>query len=140
MALFFNVFLIDKKHIHNNNLQVIHQFEADGKYKNIYDVTILVNGLPLVHIELKRRGVSIKEAFNQRNRYERESFWVGNSLYQYAQIFVISNGTDTKYYSNTTRELASKENVNSQSNKKKTATLLSLRVIGQMLVIRTSKT
>jgi len=117
----FNVFLIDKKHIHNNNLQVIHQFEADGKYKNIYDVTILVNGLPLVHIELKRRGVSIKEAFNQINRYERESFWVGNSLYQYAQIFVISNGTDTKYYSNTTRELASKENVNSQSNKKKTS-------------------
>ena len=117
----FNVFLLDKKQIHNNNLQVIHQYEAEGKYKNIYDVTILVNGLPLVHIELKRRGVSIKEAFNQIKRYERESFWAGNSLYQYIQIFVISNGTETKYYSNTTRELASKENANSQSNKKKTS-------------------
>lgn len=116
-----NVFLMDKKHIHNNSLQVIHQFEVEGKYKNIYDVTLLVNGLPLVHIELKRRGVSIKEAFNQIKRYDRESFWAGNSLYQYAQIFVISNGTDTKYYSNTTRELASKENENSQSNKKKTS-------------------
>lgn len=116
-----NVFLIDKNHIHNNSLQVIHQFEVEGKYKNIYDVTLLVNGLPLVHIELKRRGVSIKEAFNQIKRNERESFWAGNSLYQYAQIFVISNGTDTKYYSNTTRELASKENENSQVNKKKTS-------------------
>ena len=117
----FNVFLIDKKQIHNNLLQVIHQFEVEGTYKNIYDVTILVNGLPLVHIELKRRGVSIKEAFNQIKRYERDSFWAGNSLYQYAQIFVISNGTETKYYSNTTRELAAKENTNSQSNKKKTS-------------------
>lgn len=116
-----NVFLMDKKHIHNNSLQVIHQFEVEGKYKNIYDVTLLVNGLPLVHIELKRRGVSIKEAFNQIRRYDRESFWAENSLYQYAQIFVISNGTDSKYYSNTTRELASKENENSQSNKKKTS-------------------
>jgi type I restriction enzyme, R subunit len=117
----FNIFLLDKKHIHNNNLQVIHQFEIEGKHKNIYDVTILVNGLPLIHIELKRRGVSIKEAFNQIKRYERDSFWAGNSLYQYAQIFVISNGTETKYYSNTTRELAAKENTNSQANKKKTS-------------------
>jgi type I restriction enzyme, R subunit len=117
----FNVFLLDKKQIHNNQLQVIHQFEVEVTYKNIYDVTILVNGLPLVHIELKRRGVSIKEAFNQIKRYERDSFWAGNSLYQYAQIFVISNGTETKYYSNTTRELAAKENNNSQSNKKKTS-------------------
>ena len=117
----FNVFLLDKKQIHNNQLQVIHQFEIEGSYKNIYDVTILVNGLPLVHIELKRRGVSIKEAFNQIKRYERDSFWAGNSLYHYAQIFVISNGTETKYYSNTTRELAAKENSNSQANKKKTS-------------------
>lgn len=117
----FNVFLLDKKQIHNNYLQVIHQFEVKGKYKNIYDVTILINGLPLVHIELKRRGVSIKEAFNQIKRYERESFWAGNSLYQYVQIFMISNGTETKYYSNTTRQLASKENENSQTNKKKTS-------------------
>jgi type I restriction enzyme R subunit len=117
----FNVFLLDKKQIHSNQLQVIHQFEVEGAYKNIYDVTILVNGLPLVHIELKRRGVSIKEAFNQIKRYEKDSFWAGKSLYQYAQIFVISNGTETKYYSNTTRELAAKENSNSQTNKKKTS-------------------
>ena len=76
----FNVFLMDKKQIHNNFLQVIHQFEIEGTHKNIYDVTILVNGLPLVHIELKRRGVSIREAFNQIKRYERDSFWAGNGL------------------------------------------------------------
>jgi type I restriction enzyme R subunit len=105
-----NIALIDKKQIHNNRLQVIHQYEtADGAYKNRYDVTILVNGLPLVHIELKRRGVAIREAFNQINRYQRDSFWAGARLFEYVQIFVISNGTHTKYYSNTTRELSIKE-------------------------------
>jgi type I restriction enzyme R subunit len=116
-----NIKLLDKKNIHNNFLQVIHQYEVEGTYKNRYDVTILVNGLPLVHIELKRRGVSLKEAFNQIRRYDRESFWADNSLYEYAQIFVISNGTETKYYSNTTRELAQKEQRNTNSNKKKTS-------------------
>jgi len=105
-----NITLIDKKQIHNNRLQVISQYKtADGTYKNRYDVTILVNGLPLVHIELKRRGVAIREAFNQINRYQRDSFWAGAGLFEYAQIFVISNGTHTKYYSNTTRELSIKE-------------------------------
>ncbi|MFW5871922.1 MAG: type I restriction endonuclease subunit R, partial [bacterium] len=116
-----NIRLIDKSNIHNNQLQVIHQYEVEGAHKNIYDVTILVNGLPLVHIELKRRGVSIKEAFNQIRRYQKESFWADNSLYEYAQIFVISNGTETKYYSNTTRELARKESSNSNTSKKKTS-------------------
>lgn len=105
-----NIALIDKKQIHNNRLQVINQYEiADGRYKNRYDVTILVNGLPLVHIELKRRGVAIREAFNQINRYQRDSFWAGSRLFEYVQIFIISNGTHTKYYSNTTRELSIKE-------------------------------
>ncbi len=116
-----NIRILDKDNIHNNYLQVIHQYEAVGSYKNRYDVTILVNGLPLVHIELKRRGVSIREAFNQIKRYSRESFWADSGLYEYAQIYIISNGTHTKYYSNTTRELASKENANSNSNKKKTS-------------------
>ena len=99
-----NIRLIDKNNIHNNSLQVINQYEVkDGTYKNRYDVTILVNGLPLVHVELKRRGVAIKEAFNQINRYQRDSFWAGSGLFEYVQIFVISNGTNTKYYSNTTR-------------------------------------
>lgn len=99
-----NVRLIDKKDIHNNHLQVLNQYAPDGgTYPNRYDVTILVNGLPLVHCELKRRGVPLKEAFNQINRYERDSFWAGSGLYNYIQIFVISNGTETKYYSNTTR-------------------------------------
>lgn len=100
-----NITLIDKKHIHNNRLQVINQYEENsGNYKNRYDVTILVNGLPLVHIELKRRGVAIREAFNQINRYQRDSFWAACGLFEYVQIFVISNGTHTKYYSNTTRD------------------------------------
>lgn len=116
-----NIKLIDKKQIHNNHLQVIHQYETKGNYQNRYDVTILVNGLPLVHLELKRRGVSIKEAFNQIKRYEKDSFWTDGGLFQYVQIYVISNGTETKYYSNTTRELANKENTNSNSNKKKTS-------------------
>lgn len=99
-----NIYLIDKKNIHNNNLQVINQYEeGGGQHDARYDVSILVNGLPLVHIELKRRGVQLKEAFNQINRYQRDSFWAGCGLYEYVQIFVISNGTNTKYYSNTTR-------------------------------------
>ena len=99
-----NISLIDKKNIHNNRLQVIHQYtETHGVRENRYDVTILVNGMPLVHIELKRRGVAIREAFNQINRYSRDSFWASNGLFDYVQIFVISNGTNTKYYSNTTR-------------------------------------
>ena len=99
-----NIRLIDKTNIHNNTLQVINQYETDaGKRLNRYDVTILVNGLPLVHVELKRRGVALKEAFNQINRYSRESFWASSGLFEFIQIFVISNGTHTKYYSNTTR-------------------------------------
>lgn len=99
-----NITLFDKKNIHNNKLQVIHQYEENGgNYKNRYDVTILVNGLPLIHIELKRRGVNIREAFNQIDRYQRDSFWANGGLFEYVQIFVISNGTNTKYYSNTTR-------------------------------------
>lgn len=105
-----NIKLLDKKDIHANSTQVINQYEvSDGKHTNRYDVTILVNGLPLVHIELKRRGVLLKEAFNQINRYGRESFWAGNALFEYVQIFVISNGTETKYYSNTTRQSHIKE-------------------------------
>ncbi|MBR4314278.1 MAG: type I restriction endonuclease subunit R [Lachnospiraceae bacterium] len=118
-----NITLIDKKDIHNNYLQVINQYEAnDGVHKNRYDVTILVNGLPLVHIELKRRGVALKEAFNQINRYQRESFFSESGLFEYVQIFVISNGTSTKYYSNTTRERAIKENEGqAKSTAKKTS-------------------
>src|SRR5574344_1438656 len=99
-----NIYLIDKANIHNNRLQVINQYVVeDGQRANRYDVTVLVNGLPLVHIELKKRGVDIKEAFNQINRYNRESFWAGCGLFEYVQLFVISNGTYSKYYSNTTR-------------------------------------
>ncbi|HLP23000.1 MAG TPA: type I restriction endonuclease subunit R [Microbacteriaceae bacterium] len=101
-----NIKLIDKANIHNNRLQVINQYEAVGTQSNRYDVTILVNGLPLVHVELKRRGVDLREAFNQINRYQRESFWADSGLFQYVQLFVISNGTYTKYYSNTTRQRA----------------------------------
>ena len=116
-----NIKIIDKTNIHNNSLQVINQVEVEGKRKNIYDVTILVNGLPLVHIELKRRGVTLKEAFNQIKRYHEESFWAESGLYEYAQIYIISNGTQTKYYSNTTREAASKENISRDSSKRKTS-------------------
>jgi len=99
-----NIYLIKKDNIHYNNLQVINQYATeDGQRANRYDVTVLVNGLPLVHIELKRRGVAIQEAFNQINRYNRESFWASSGLFEYVQIFIISNGTHTKYYSNTTR-------------------------------------
>ena len=105
-----NIYLIDKDNIHNNRLQVINQYEAlDGQRPNRYDVTILVNGLPLVHVELKKRGVHLKEAFNQIERYSRESFWSGTGLFEYVQLFVISNGTYTKYYSNTTRYTHIKE-------------------------------
>lgn len=106
---FVNVKLIDKANIHNNRLQVINQYETVGAHANRYDVTILVNGLPLVHVELKRRGVDLREAFNQIDRYQRESFWSGSGLFQYVQLFVISNGTLTKYYSNTTRDRAVNE-------------------------------
>ncbi len=104
-----NITLLDKRNIHNNRLQVINQYEVErggeggGRHANRYDVTILVNGLPLVHVELKRRGVDIREAFNQIDRYQRDSFWAGSGLFDYVQLFVISNGTLTKYYSNTTR-------------------------------------
>ena len=116
-----NITLIDKKNIHNNSLQVINQYEVDtGKRQNRYDVTVLVNGFPLVHIELKRRGVPIREAFNQIDRYQRDSFWSGSGLFEYVQIFVISNGTNTKYYSNTTRFNAVKE-AGKTRNKTKTS-------------------
>lgn len=117
-----NITLIDKKCIHNNRLQVINQYvENSGNYDNRYDVTVLVNGLPLVHVELKRRGVALKEAFNQINRYQRDSFWAGSGLYEYIQIFVISNGTSTKYYSNTTRESHIKEQTSTRNKSKKTS-------------------
>ena len=117
-----NIYLIDKKNIHNNRMQVINQYEEnEGNYKSRYDVTILVNGFPLVHIELKRRGVALKEAFNQINRYQRDSFWAGSGLYEYIQIFVISNGTNTKYYSNTTRESHIKEQTATRNKSKKTS-------------------
>ena len=99
-----NIYLIDKQHIHNNSLQVINQYEVEGARANRYDVTVLVNGLPMVHVELKRRGVDIREAFNQINRYQRDSFWAGCGLFEYVQLFVISNGKLTKYYSNTVRD------------------------------------
>ena len=99
-----NIYLIDKDNIYNNSVQVINQYEVEtDKRKNRYDVTILVNGFPIVHIELKRRGVELRQAFNQIERYQRDSFWYNSGLYNYVQIFVISNGTFTKYYSNTTR-------------------------------------
>ena len=118
-----NIRLIDKRDIHNNSVQVLNQYTpTGGTAKNRYDVTILVNGLPLVHVELKRRGIDLKEAFNQINRYGRESFWADNGLFDYVQLFIISNGTFTKYYSNTTRyahvQEASKQKmrVKTQSN------------------------
>ena len=98
-----NIYLIDKKNIAKNKVQIIKQFEQTGTYHNRYDVTILINGLPLVHVELKKRGVAIREAFNQIHRYSKESFNSNNSLYKFIQIFVISNGTDTRYFANTTK-------------------------------------
>lgn len=139
-ALSKNIKLIDKTNIHNNRLQVINQYKVnaatsgregglghvlgkeDGaKYDNRYDVTVLVNGLPLVHIELKRRGVPIREAFNQINRYQRDSFWAGCGLFEYVQIFVISNGTNSKYYSNSTRFNAIKDAASGKTKKGKTS-------------------
>ena len=115
-----NIKLIDKTNIHNNHLQVINQYEEDGgNHDTRYDATILVNGFPLVHIELKKRGNAIREAFNQINRYQRDSFWAGSGLYQYVQLFVISNGTHTKYYSNTTRFQHIKDNAEKNTSKKK---------------------
>ncbi|EOS24724.1 HsdR family type I site-specific deoxyribonuclease [Lachnospiraceae bacterium A4] len=127
-----NITLLDKKNIHNNRLQVINQYEVSqtddaypadrqAKFNNRYDVTILVNGFPLIHVELKRRGVAIREAFNQINRYQRDSFWAGSGLYEYVQIFVISNGTHTKYYSNTTRSAHIKEQEKNTNKGKKTS-------------------
>ena len=120
-----NITLIDRVNIHNNRLQVINQYvigsEQGARHDNRYDVTILVNGLPLVHVELKRRGVAIREAFNQINRYQRDSFWAGTGLFEYVQIFVISNGTNTKYYSNSTRFNAIKDAVAGKNKKGKTS-------------------
>jgi type I restriction enzyme R subunit len=121
-----NISLIDKTNIHNNKLQVINQYEVDGaaagaKRANRYDVTILVNGLPLVHVELKRRGVALKEAFNQITRYQRESFWSDSGLFEYVQLFVISNGTHTKYYANTTRNRRIKEAEGGKRGKQQTS-------------------
>lgn len=112
-----NIYLIDKTNIHNNNVQVINQYvNNDGNYDNRYDVTILINGLPLVHIELKKRGVDLREAFNQIERYQRDSFWASSGLYNFVQIFIISNGTLTKYYSNTTREFHINNKTKRKSN------------------------
>ena len=120
-----NIMLIDKKCIHNNSVQVINQYvvstEDGAKHDNRYDVTILVNGLPLIHIELKRRGVPIREAFNQINRYQRDSFWAASGLYEFVQIFVVSNGTNTKYYSNTTRFNHIKDANSHKAKKEKTS-------------------
>lgn len=113
-----NIRIIDKDNIHNNALQVVNQYEAEGARQNRYDVTVLVNGLPLVHVELKRRGVAIREAFNQINRYQRDSFWADSGLFEFVQLFVISNGTHTKYYSNTTRSAHLKEQAGKTSGKK----------------------
>lgn len=115
-----NITLLDKKNIHNNRVQVLNQYEeTQGAHDTRYDVTVLVNGFPMVHIELKRRGVAIREAFNQIKRYQRDSFWASSGLYEYIQIFVISNGTHTKYYSNTTREAHIKEQSGSGRRKSK---------------------
>lgn len=118
-----NITLIDRKSIHNNRLQVINQYSTDkGEYDNRYDVTVLVNGFPMIHIELKRRGVELREAFNQINRYQSQSFWSGYGMFEYVQIFVISNGTSTKYYSNTTRDSHIREmNASGRTRSKKTS-------------------
>lgn len=120
-----NIRLIDKGNVHNNSLQVINQYvngRREGARRDTrYDVTILVNGLPLVHVELKRRGVAIRQAFNQIDRYERDSFWAGCGLFEYVQIFVISNGTQTRYYSNTTRFNAIKDARGGEARREKTS-------------------
>ncbi len=96
-----NIYLVDKQQIARNKMQVITQFEQKGTHANRYDVTILVNGLPMVQVEIKKRGVAIREAFNQVHRYSKESFNSDNSLFKYLQLFVISNGTDSRYFANT---------------------------------------
>ena len=120
-----NIRLVDKDNVHNNRLQVINQYTIGtgegAKHDNRYDVTILVNGLPIVHVELKRRGVPIKEAFNQIERYQRDSFWASSGLFEYVQIFVISNGTNTKYYSNSTRFNAIRDASAAKAKKGKTS-------------------
>lgn len=117
-----NIMLINKTNIHANSVQVLNQYvEESGNHETRYDVTILVNGLPLVHVELKRRGVALKEAFNQIERYQRDSFWADSGLYEYVQVFVISNGTRTKYYSNTTRVSAIKERSSGKKKVQKTS-------------------
>ena len=120
-----NISLIDKKNIHNNFLQVINQYSVSqdqgARHDNRYDVTILVNGFPMIHVELKRRGVAIREAFNQIDRYQKDSFWAGSGLFEYVQIFVISNGTNTKYYSNSTRFNAIKDAKSGKQKKEKTS-------------------
>lgn len=95
---------INMEHWCQNQYQVTHQISQEGRYKNRYDVTLVINGLPLVQIELKRRGLELKEAFNQINRYQRHSFWADNALFQYVQIFVISNGVNTRYYANNRKQ------------------------------------
>ncbi|MDR0299038.1 MAG: HsdR family type I site-specific deoxyribonuclease, partial [Streptococcaceae bacterium] len=139
-----NIYLLDKKNIAHNKLQVINQMKQTGSHANRYDVTILVNGLPLIQIELKKRGVSIREAFNQIHRYSKESFNSENSLFQYLQIFVISNGTDTRYFANTTKRdknsfdftmnWASKDNEPIKDLKDFTATFLSKNTLLNMLI------
>jgi type I restriction enzyme R subunit len=115
-----NIRLIDKATIHNNRLQVLNQYEEEGgKRLSRYDVTILVNGLPMVHIELKRRGVVLREAFNQVKRYQRESFWAGSGLFDFVQIFVISNGSHTRYYSNTTRDKHIRDSAGDEARRSK---------------------
>ena len=116
-----NIQLLDKRNVYNNHLQVMNQYTQTGNHENRYDVTILVNGLPLVHVELKRRGIAIEEAFNQIERYQRDSFWSGSGLFEYVQLFVISNGTHTKYYSNTTRFSAIEEAKGSKRKGRKTS-------------------
>lgn len=120
-----NILLIDKQNLQRNRLQVINQYEngtENGAARdNRYDVTILVNGLPLVHTELKARGIPIRRAFDQINRYQRDSFWAGSGLFEYVQIFLISNGTNTKYYSNTTRFNAAKEHLRPGKSRSKTS-------------------
>ena len=138
-----NIFILDKKNIHNNSMQVINQVTQVGSHINRYDVTILVNGLPLVQIELKRRGVSLKEAFEQIHRYSKESFNSENSLYKYIQIFVISNGTYTRYFANTTAqnknhyeftcEWADRKNKTIHDLEDFTITFLSKRVLLEVL-------
>lgn len=116
-----NIQLLDKRNVYNNRLQVMNQYTQTGNHENRYDVTILINGLPLVHVELKRRGIAIEEAFNQIERYQRDSFWSGSGFFEYVQLFVISNGTHTKYYSNTTRFSAIEEAKGSKRKGKKTS-------------------